>query len=82
MSFGNMKRLKVKNSQSLLFIFIFFYSLNVNAMIISHCFNRSIQVKCVPGMDDKFSLEGECITKVDGKSKKYDFFSRRAWGEN
>ena len=77
-----MKRLKVKSSQSLLFIFIFFYSLNVNAVIVSHCFNRPIQVECVPGMDDKFSLEGEYMVKVNGKNQKYEFFSRRAWGEN
>ena len=81
-SFESMKRLKVKSSQSLLFIFIFFYSLNVNAVIVSHCFNRPIQIECVPGMDDKFSLEGEYIIKVNGKNQKYEFFSRRAWGEN
>ena len=77
-----MKRLKVKSSQLLFLMFTFFYSLNSNAAIVSHCFNRLIQVKCVPGMDDKFSLEGEYTIEIDGKNKKYEFFSRRAWGEN
>lgn len=82
--FEIMKRLKVKmkSRQLLLFIFIFLYSLDVNAITISHCFHHPIQIKCVPGMDDKFSLEGEYIIKVNGENKKYEFFSRRAWGEN
>ena len=65
----------------LVFMFVFFCSLNVNALIISHCFNnRSIKVECVPQRGDKFSLEGEFVIKSQGKEIKYGFGSRRAWG--
>ena len=78
---GIMKMLKVKDNQLLFLIFTFFYSLDINAIIVSHCFDRPIQVACIPGINDKFSLEGEYIIKVDGKNKKYEFCSRRAWAD-
>ena len=73
-SFEIMKRLKVKSSQLLFLMFTFFCSLNVNAAIVSHCFSRPIQVKCVQGMDDKFSLEGEYTIEIDGENKNMNFF--------
>ncbi len=62
-------------------MFVFFCSFNVNALIISHCFNnRSIKVECVNYDNGNASLGGEFVIKSQGKDIKYGFGSRRAWG--